>query len=360
MSQLPTVQSIQDKLDKIFPQGLENRGYLTREMAAKTIFVMIYSTAVEGTDIWIRPDQITKMTDKQAAITDIDKREEWYEMTLRPGAMKDIKDRWYAANTREPIRDETLRYGLIVYNAVIERAGLPTTSSKPRYALQREFYELFMVDENADDFIKNWQDKYLSAESLARVKLLGQSKQSKTNNENILIDLPDGQRRKMLPGPSSFLTKATVELFCKSFLKNPVVIFISESGNKVVLKDDELAKSIGFNIPAEKSLPDLIIADLTDDNTLIYFIEIVATDGPINRKRKDDLLKIVAESSFKRENVFFMTVFEDRNSAPFKKNISSIAPNTLIWFASEPEFIMIWNSLKNYKIADMSSFINET
>ena len=289
------------------------------------------------------------------------KGEEWYNKTLRPGAMKDIKERWYAANTREPIRDETLRYGLIVYNAVIERIGLPTTSSKPRYALQREFYELFMVnDEKSDDYIKNWQDRYLSAESLARVKLLGQSKQSKMKDENIFVDLPDGQRRKMLPGPSSFLTKATVESFSKSFLKNPVVIFISESGNKVVLKDDELARSIGFNIPADKSLPDLIIADLTDDNTLIYFIEIVATDGPINRKRKEDLLKIVTESSFKRENVFFMTVFEDRNSAPFKKNIASIAPNTLLWFASEPEYIMIWNSLKNYKLADISNFINET
>ena len=74
VNQLPTVQSIQDKLDKIFPPGLENRNYLTREMAAKTIFVMIYSTAVEGTDIWIRPDQITKMTDTQASISNPDER----------------------------------------------------------------------------------------------------------------------------------------------------------------------------------------------------------------------------------------------------------------------------------------------
>ena len=41
-------------------------------------------------------------------------RADWAEASLRPGAFADIAGRWYAPNTREPIRDETLRSGLIL------------------------------------------------------------------------------------------------------------------------------------------------------------------------------------------------------------------------------------------------------
>ena len=36
-------------------------------MAAKTIFVMLYTGAVTDRDRWIRPDQVTRMTDDQAS-----------------------------------------------------------------------------------------------------------------------------------------------------------------------------------------------------------------------------------------------------------------------------------------------------
>ena len=42
------------------------------------------------------------------------------------------------ANSRETLRD-----GLIRVGAVVERSGLPTTSSKPRYALREGFAALF-------------------------------------------------------------------------------------------------------------------------------------------------------------------------------------------------------------------------
>jgi hypothetical protein len=97
-------------------------------MAAKTIFVMLYIGAVTDRDRWIRPDQVTRMTDDQAACTTDAEREAWAPESLRP-SKNAIPGRWYAANTREPIRDETLREGLIPTGAVKEREGLPTTSA---------------------------------------------------------------------------------------------------------------------------------------------------------------------------------------------------------------------------------------
>lgn len=106
------VPEIQKRLKLIFPKGTVNRNYLTRELAAKTVFVMLYTGALEGTDIWIRPDQITRMTDAQSGEKDIANREKWRKNSLKSSKAA-IPGRWYAQNTREPIRDETIRYGFI-------------------------------------------------------------------------------------------------------------------------------------------------------------------------------------------------------------------------------------------------------
>jgi len=136
------VPEIHERLQAIFPEGTANRNYVTREIAAKTVFVMLYIGAVDGADSWLRPDQVTRMSDAQAALESDSDRAAWLELSMRPAA-GDIDGRWYAANTREPIRDETLREGLVRIGAVKEREGLPTTSPRPRYALASDFAALF-------------------------------------------------------------------------------------------------------------------------------------------------------------------------------------------------------------------------
>jgi hypothetical protein len=93
---------------------------------------MLYVGAI-GDRAFLRPDQVTRMTDAQAKRTDDESRVAWAAASLRKGG--DIPGRWYAVNTREPIRDETLREGLVRIGAAIVRAGLATTSAAPRYAL---------------------------------------------------------------------------------------------------------------------------------------------------------------------------------------------------------------------------------
>ena len=80
---------------------------------------MLYIGAVEGAECWLRPDQVTRMTDAQAALAEDRDREAWLAESM-PSAAGDIQGRWYAANTREPIRDETLREGLVRMGAVKE------------------------------------------------------------------------------------------------------------------------------------------------------------------------------------------------------------------------------------------------
>jgi hypothetical protein len=85
------------------------------------------------------------MTDQQAAATSDSEHLEWSNVSLR-ARIADIPGRWYADNTWEPIRDETLRSAVEV-GAVIERRDLPTTSGLPRYALVRDFADLFLCSD---------------------------------------------------------------------------------------------------------------------------------------------------------------------------------------------------------------------
>lgn len=77
------VSDIQERLRLIFPQGTPNRNYVTREIAAKTIFVLLYIGAIDGAERWLRPEQVTRMTDAQAMLTGDDTREWCLEASLR-------------------------------------------------------------------------------------------------------------------------------------------------------------------------------------------------------------------------------------------------------------------------------------
>src|SRR3546814_11188413 len=116
------VPEVHARLQKIFPEGSPNRSNCTWEIAARTVFVMPYVGAVEGRDVWLRPDQVTRMTDEQAARSGEAERRDWSRKSLR-SSRGEIAGRWYAVNTRESIRDDTIRTGLIANGVVVEREG---------------------------------------------------------------------------------------------------------------------------------------------------------------------------------------------------------------------------------------------
>src|SRR5437016_11747392 len=100
------VADIQKRLLEIFPEGTPNRNYCTREIAAKTVFVMLYAGAVESRGAYIRPNQVTRMTNAQADKTTAEERLAWAKSSIAKES-HNIPGRWYAVDTREPIRHET-------------------------------------------------------------------------------------------------------------------------------------------------------------------------------------------------------------------------------------------------------------
>ncbi len=343
LSPVPSLETIAERLPEIFPDGIEHRGYVVREIAAKTVYVMLYAGAIQGTDRWIRPSHVYFMTVEQARKRSIKERESWFSESLNPGSRPPGK-RWYADNSREPIRDETIRLGLIPLGAVVERPGIATTSSKPKYALARDFANLFDESLEGDvllDHIRAWREKNLAKGALARIALV--KKGAVLGKHDVPVRFPNGETRNLSPGRSSVISKSVIEEFAPRFLGNPAVLWLSESSNKVVARDDELASNLGLKIDVSRNLPDIILVDIGtyEDDVLLLFVEVVATDGPINTMRKEALHELAVDAGFSENHLAYLTAFEDRSAPPYKRLVNDLAWGSFVWFASEPDNIIV-------------------
>jgi len=347
---------VEERLPFIFPEGIPNRGYCIRQLSASTVFTMLYIGAVQGTKRYLGPIHVYRMTKEQASKADDASRRDYADSVVKR-TYTITGERWYADNTREPIRDESLREGLVNIGAVYARDDLPTTSSKPRYALLPDFAALFdpdLTDNALMDAIAAFQSKHLSKSALARVSLMQAG--AAAGKSGVMVNFPNGETRKLAPGPSSIISKAVVEKFATIFLEMPTVLWLSESGNKVVAKDDGLAASIGLKIEADKDLPDLILVDLGPAHPLIVFVEVVATDGPISDRRQKALYALTDAAGFSRSQVAFVTAFQDREAAGFRKTMSALAWDSFAWFASEPKNIVQLKDGTN-KTQHLSAFL---
>ncbi|GHC69633.1 BsuBI/PstI family type II restriction endonuclease [Limoniibacter endophyticus] len=335
-----TRQLVAERLPLIFPEGTPNRTYCVRELAASTVFAALYIGAIEGSDRFLGPIHVYRMTHEQAAMAADEERFAYANAVMRKNGVVS-GTRWYADNTREPIRDETLRDGLVAIGAVLRREDLATTSGRPRYALKKQFADLFdphMEGEALEAAIAEFQAKHLSKSALARVTIMRAG--AVANTSGVLATFPNGETRMLAPGPSSIITKAVVEVFAPRFLKSPVVLWLSESGNKVVLRDDAIANAIGLKIEADKNLPDLILADLHPAEPIILFVEVVATDGAMTERRRTAMRELTNAAGFDPRQVAFLTAYQDRQSPGFKKTVAQLAWGSFAWFASEPAQII--------------------
>lgn len=326
---LPVAQ-IQSRLETIFPQGLEARTYLVRNMAAKVVFVMLYGGMVEGSNRYLRPAHVYFYTDEQAGRASDAERKGWFSAATRPG-FRPAGRQWYADTTREPIRDETLRYGLVSVGAVTKAAGRATTSSLGVYALKADFAALFGPSLDGAAFAAaatKWQKKHLTPAARARMALLAAGKIKK--KDEVLVACPDGTVAKLSAGPSSLIAKDVIEVFAPTFMPNPALVWLSESATKVRYQDAQLAASIGLAIDAARVLPDIILANVGDsgEDTSLVFVEVVASDGPMDLERKTQLLAHVCASGFPAEQVSFGTAFEDRGDAAFRKCVARLGWGT--------------------------------
>ena len=84
----------------------------------------------------------------------------------------------------------------------------------------------------------------------------------------------------------------------------------------------------------------MILVDLAPADPLVVFVEVVATDGPITEPRRGEFIGLITAAGFKLGQVAFVTAFQDRNAAAFRKALPNLAWGSFAWCLSEPEHLI--------------------
>lgn len=145
----------------------------------------------------------------------------------------------------------------------------------------------------------------------------------------------------MAPGISSAIAKAVVEVFAPKFLQDPGIVLLSESQAKIIKRDEDLISRLRLQIEPGGNLPDILLVDLGPREPLLVFVEVVATDGAVTAERKEALLRIATATGYRRQQVAFVTAYQDRGSSGFKKTVSRLAWGSFGWFATEPDHLLV-------------------
>lgn len=334
----------------IFPETFPDRGILVGVMAARVIFVFLYGGFIEGQGRFLRPSHIYFFTEEQAEKATDAERNHWLSVATRPGYRPEGK-RWYADTSREPIRDDLMRNQLLRLGIIQKLPGHPITSSLPIHYLSTDFAALIdpeLMDNALTAAIEGWQTRHLDQATLQRMALRAQGIQAKGGD--VLIDMPDGTRIRISGGPSSDIIKGVIEDFTSRHMENPAVLWLSASDKKSYPQFLELSSSIGLSFNLNAALPDLILADIGEKVRFI-FCEVVATDGAVTEARKQALLALVSESNIPTSAVQFLSAFEDREAPAFRKNFSQLALDTLVWFRTEPDLLVILSTANREALA---------
>jgi len=337
-----SVAEIRERLEQIFPSEFPNRKTLVGLMAARVIFVFLYGGFIEGYGRHLRPSYIYLFTENQERKLRNEDRLNWIKSIALKGHRLPGK-RWYADTTREPIRDDLMRNQLLRLGIMQKVPGVPITASRPVYFLTRDFAGLFDPQLKGEELvdIKKWSDVHLDMATRQRMALRAQGIQAQEGD--LLVNMPDGTRIRITAGPSSLIAKGLIEEFAKRHLDSPAVLWLSASDKKSYPQFAELSASVGLKFDLSTELPDIVLADMKDQVKFL-FCEIVATDGAVTESRRESLLAIVRESEIPEEAVNFLSAFEDRESSAFRKNFAQLALNSLVWFRTEPNLLVVLSS----------------
>ena len=360
LPKIPSREMIRQRLQMIFPEGIEGRNNLVGDMAVNTITVFFYIGAIEGYNQHLQPGHIYYMSDRQLKIQDDESRIHWANRSR--WANNKISNTWYIGqNNRESIRDDVIKEGFKDRNAVKIRPGVKGQANKPRYFLSNSFADLFDNEasgEKLSDQISHWQKQNLTKETQLAIGF------RKTTNtaDRISVDFPDGTRRSLPNDESSVIMKHVIESFSKNFLTDPHVISYSTSEEKYTNPNPRLVHGLNFSKEEiSKIFPDVVLLDIyqkeDQDTTLLIFIEVVATSGSMIQERKDTILNLLCERGYDTSKVAFVTAFLDRASRAYsKKNLVKIAWGSFVWFANYPNNILIMkeqNAEKKKKLNEL-------
>lgn len=363
MTHLPPVVDVgtcAERLALIFPRAAFD-STLSNPLAAASVAALLYLGAIEDPDVepsrwrYARPSMVMWLDDAALAHESVADREAWYAAAVRGKAKRAVTallGEWglpfsprYSDTTRETLRDETWPAWQEL-GAMRSRVGLPTSSSTSRWALARPFANLFAPDfdvEEVEKVVEAWTAMHMSTNG--RTKAFAAREAAKAEHA-VPVRLPGGATRLLEPGGASRILRGVIEEWAPRKLLQPLVLSISEPGDKVYLADGAQLAALGIKIDQGTLLPDALLVDAGGDDVDFWIVEAVHTDGEISEPRKALLLAWAAAQGIPAARCRFLTAFESRNAGPARRRLKDLADGTFAWFLAEPERELLWRAIE--------------
>lgn len=270
------------------------------------------------------------------AMADIKKNDKWANAINKWKRIHDviafIRDFYevsYAENSRETFRKQAIHH--FRNAAFIEDNGKATNSPNYRYRLTDEMLLLVKTfqsnqwEEQKNNFLKSHQnliDLYSSKKAVRKMPV-------KINGDDFTFS----------PGKHNQLQKLIIEEFATRFAENSECLYVGDTIQKDLVKNEEKLKELGFEITLHDKMPDVVL--YSEDKNWIYFIESVTSVGAMEPKRIKEIEEMTENVSAGK---IYVTAFLDFKT--FKKFSESLAWETEVWIADMPDHMIHLNGDK--------------
>lgn len=235
----------------------------------------------------------------------------------------------YAENSRETIRKQAMHH--FRNAAFIEDNGKATNSPNYRYRLTDEMLTLMRSYGSREwkakltSFLSNHEsliDLYSSKRDFNRMPV-------KINDKDFTFSTGDHNR----------LQKAIIEEFAPRFAPNTECLYVGDTTEKDLVKNEERLKELGFEITLHDKMPDVVL--YSEEKNWLFFIESVTSVGPMEPKR---IIEIEDMTQGVTAGKIYVTAF--LNFKTFKKFSESLAWETEVWIADMPDHMIHLNGDK--------------
>ncbi|MBR5070005.1 MAG: restriction endonuclease [Bacteroidales bacterium] len=233
----------------------------------------------------------------------------------------------YAENSRETFRKQALHN--FRNAAMVEDNGVATNSPNYRWRITDEFLSVLRNIDNENDALLTFKEQHISLVDLYS---------SKRSIKKMPVKI-NGADYSFGPGKHNQLQKAIIEEFAPRFAPNSECLYVGDTTDKDLVKDESKLQQLGFDITVHDKMPDIVL--YREDKEWLYFIEAVTSVGPMDGKRLVELKAITSNVS---AGIIFITAFLDFKT--FKSFSDKLAWDTEVWIANMPDHMIHLNGDK--------------
>ena len=270
------------------------------------------------------------------AMANIKKKDKWNEATNQwvrihdvISYTRDVYGTSYAENSRETFRKQAMHH--FRNAAFIEDNGKATNSPDYRYRLTNEMLDV-IKSYGTDQWSKKVDTFLNKHEALI-------SQYSAKREIRMIPVRINGESFTFSTGKHNELQKAIIEEFAPRFAPNTECLYVGDTIEKDLVKNEKKLHDLGFEINLHDKMPDVVL--YSEEKNWLYFIESVTSVGPMEPKRIKEIEEMTVDV---KAGKIYVTAFLDFKT--FKKFSETLAWETEVWIADMPDHMIHLNGDK--------------